>query len=92
MSAFEADRFNHSRTSPRDKNVRQWLVVSASGRLKCVNSQSAILALRNRRLAIAFIPPLPEESLQQIRATASQHSAFHFHVVIELGVIQHLHD
>src|SRR5437660_8189855 len=69
MSAFEADRFNRSRTSPEN-----------SSQLSVLGSQS------NLPLASAS-----KERLQQLCTSARQHATRHFHLMIEAGMVQHLH-
>jgi hypothetical protein len=81
MSAFEADRFNHSRTSPEEaiSCQRKPGFLAALGR--------TILMVHDQRLTTAF-----KERLQQFGATACEDSAADFYFVVQLRVIQHLHD
>lgn len=63
MSAFEADRFSHSRTSPR----------------------------RTSRI-VGSLAPASEKFLNQFSALPGQNSAANLDFMIQLRVIQHLHD
>jgi hypothetical protein len=79
MSAFEADRFNHSRTSPRQnkgfgKKPKPPLIIPSG------------LALRDFRLR----PSIPEKILQQLGAFFREHTRNDFHLMIQRRVIQHL--
>ena len=76
MSAFEADRFNRSRTSPREK----WQSV-ACGQGPVTVELLPDLVGAGLLLAVAF-PPTPEKRLQQLSAPSPQHAAFHLHAVI----------
>src|SRR5437764_12568081 len=96
MSAFEADRFNHSRTSPRGKltitagsaldklHKTEWKLPTLQSPNACQDGNSPLLA--------AAFPALAEERLQKFCAPACQHSPPHLHPVIRLRVIYHLHD
>jgi hypothetical protein len=84
MSAFEADRFNHSRTSPRQKTATSHQL-SAVGKKRIPHSAS-FPTTGDERLTTAL-----KERLQQFGATAGQHSALHLDFVVQLRMIQHLH-
>ena len=80
MSAFEADRFNHSRTSPRGKN--QLSVVS-------LRSSAKTPALVGTKTS-GHLPAIAEEALQHLYATAGEDASFDLHAVVQLRVVEHL--
>jgi hypothetical protein len=78
MSAFEADRFNHSRTSP-DK--RKSVAETRDQRLEKPTDRTG----KDQQLTTAF-----KERLQYFRTTPGQYSAANFNLVVQLRMIQHL--
>ena len=93
MSAFEADRFNHSRTSPR----RTKAVVGA---LRCMTkavvipkrAEEAAFPTTHMWRAVPFsLPTISKERLQHFRAASREHSALNFHRMVQLRMIYHLH-
>jgi hypothetical protein len=93
MSAFEADRFNRSRTSPR-KACGPVLVVclksdkcySLIARKPAVANQHEPMTPSDQRLTTAS-----EELLQHLRAMACQDSGLNLDAVVQPGMIQNLH-
>jgi hypothetical protein len=79
MSAFEADRFNHSRTSPKNR----FLV--ASGQKKLLGHLPDQRTANRERLTTPS-----EKLLHQLCSTSGQHSAPYVHLMIQTGVIRHL--
>src|ERR1700731_4803499 len=97
MSAFEADRFNRSRTSPRRTLfdfvvLRALLVLSSTLRLLSrlpKRRPLATLTKVSNQLA-AFLATAFEKRLQQFGTAAGQHACADFRSVVQPGVIQHL--
>src|SRR3984957_6978208 len=88
MSAFEADRFNHSRTSPR-YNSYQPSAFSQKHIPRCLTKQTRVrllLTTNHCRLTTT-----PKERLQQLRAASRQNSALNLDLMIQLRMIQDLH-
>ena len=81
MSAFEADRFNHSRTSPES---------SLQSSVSVVRNRWSLMT-DDRRLTTTFLTTRAKKTLQQFRATAGKNSCSYFHAVIQAGMIQDLH-
>src|SRR5690242_11774893 len=77
MSAFEADRFNHSRTSPRRK-----ITLFVLQNLGSLNTWKKLLQPRSAP---------PKKTLQQFGAPAGKHAWNNFDFVIEMRVIHDLH-
>src|SRR6202158_2109391 len=78
MSAFEADRFNHSRTSPEQKLS----VISCQSSVK---SSGPLPSRNDQRLTT-----LPKKLLQDVCRTSGQYPAPDVHLMIQTGVIHHL--
>src|SRR5712671_4072031 len=83
MSAFEADRFNHSRTSPEAVvGSRSWVVGFSP--LVLANDQRS-------RTTGHSLSPASKESLQHFGASPGQNAGANLHAMIQAGVIQYLH-
>src|ERR1700722_3133691 len=82
MSAFEADRFNHSRTSPHGKSCQ----LSAKPRFLTANDSRVWLATNDQRLTTAL-----KERLQQFSAATCEYTAADFHAMVQSRMIYHLH-
>ena len=80
MSAFEADRFNHSRTSPRATLLKVRLLVNDTKVIRSACSSALGTALR------------PEKRLQHFSAPSGQNPALYLHPVIQLRMVQYLDD
>src|ERR1035438_1688254 len=83
MSAFEADRFNRSRTSP--ENSCQLLV--SSSQLK----PRFLVSLGMTSDGKPELATVSEKLLQDFCAASCQHAATDFHAMVQLRMIQHLH-
>ena len=91
MSAFEADRFNRSRTSP--KNSCQLPVVSCQRKagveadvipnLREAKVRNLLFAPANKQR----LPSVLEERLQQRRAPSRQHARANFYAMIQAFMI-----
>src|ERR1035438_3877484 len=87
MSAFEADRFNRSRTSPRGytSKICQFLQFNKRADMRHLVRRGGGVPLSG--LSVAF---LAKERLHEIHASRSQHSASDLDLVIELGMVEDL--
>ena len=88
MSAFEADRFNRSRTSPEGSCQSNPGFLASLGMtiLKKLTTNNQRPTTNDRQLTTAL-----KERLQQLGATACQDAAANLYFVVQLRVIQHLH-
>jgi|SRR5579863_1046480 hypothetical protein len=98
MSAFEADRFNHSRTSPEAAISPQLLAVSESRFLR--SSLCSGVGMTATGLATCQRPKtndrqrlttISKERLQHFRAAACQNPAANLDLVVQLRMIYDLH-
>src|SRR3954471_8928181 len=79
MSAFEADRFNHSRTSPRQNK--------GFGKSRSLPSLY-LPALYLRTFCLH--PAISKKILQKLSTLFREHAGNDFHLMIQCRVIQHL--
>src|SRR5579864_7389143 len=86
MSAFEADRFNHSRTSPEAAISRQPSAISQSRSLTTLGMTRPCKDLASERLTT-----VSKERLQHFRAAAGQHSAANLDLVVQLRMVHDGH-
>jgi hypothetical protein len=84
MSAFEADRFNRSRTSPEKQRL------AVSNQHSAIETSNSFASTQSPKPA--FLPPAPEEFLQDIGTAARQYPPSDFNPVIQARVIQHMDD
>ena len=77
MSAFEADRFNHSRTSPEN----QLSIVS-----NCLLVKTPLLLFSNFKTLAA----ISKKFLHNFRRASGQYPAPDYHLVVQSGVVHHL--
>jgi hypothetical protein len=101
MSAFEADRFNHSRTSPR-RESRGQIILSGSHKAVLATAKQLILVRQLGWLARVPSPaepalliyrpisPAAKEFLKNFRALAGQHARSDLHFVIQAGMVEYL--
>src|SRR5437868_4518658 len=92
MAAFEAARFNHSRTSPRRSKV------TGGGRTVTLHNESAtsvapavILANEQTCRLLRLRATLPKERLHQFSAASAEHAPSHFHLMVQFRRVQHRH-
>ena len=93
MSAFEADRFNHSRTSPRrTKVVIGTLRLTDQTGCHSEAKRGICFPATHMWRAIRFsLPTISKERLQHFRTASGKHSALNFHLMVQLRMIHHLH-
>jgi hypothetical protein len=85
MSAFEADRFNRSRTSPRQKKLLAFNHPLCEPRfLASLGMTGLHPGASHQRLTTAS-----KKRLQYFAATTSQQASPHFHLMVQLGVVEH---
>src|SRR5690348_15910368 len=77
MSAFEADRFNHSRTSPE----------------AAISTQSSSTAEVSDGVTVSSsaLAPTSEKGLQHLRAPAGENASTNLNLVVQSWVVQHRH-
>src|ERR1017187_8691408 len=85
MSAFEADRFNRSRTSPE----HQLSVASCQWPARAVDNGSS-RTTNDQRLTNQRLTTLSKKFLYHLRRTSGQNPAPDLHLMIQTGVIHHL--
>src|SRR5580658_573732 len=90
MSAFEADRFNHSRTSPESscKPSTKSRFLRPSRSLGGRNDNHYLLGRQRKTKRLSTTS---KERLQHFGAAAGQHSAANLDPVVQLRMIQNLH-
>src|SRR5579863_4594664 len=91
MSAFEADRFNRSRTSPEKAFSRQPSARAKIPRFARNDSFESSLPTTSDRRTATVLTTAFKERLQQFRTAAGQDSLANFHAMVESRMIQHLH-
>ncbi len=87
MSAFEADRFNRSRTSPRGYTGKTYQLLQFNKRAGMRHLVRRHDAVRSSGLRVAF---LAKKSLEHVHAARSQDAAGDLDLMIELGVVEDL--
>ena len=90
MSAFEADRFNHSRTSPRRTTIN-CRIPRAYNALRISVSDSPLRRAQGDARSTPYLTAAPKERLQHFRAAAGQHPAANLDRMVQPRMIQDLH-
>jgi hypothetical protein len=96
MSAFEADRFNRSRTSPKAaisnqlsaKTIARMPKVALISKVPLVTGTNSIEPSAQSQ----FLSAAPKKLLQNFRRTARQHPASHLNAMVQSRMVQHSHD
>jgi hypothetical protein len=87
MSAFEADRFNRSRTSPRGYTGKICRLFQFNKRVRVRHLVRGRHAARSLGPRVAF---LAKKRLEQVHATCSEDTAGHLDPMVELRMVEHL--
>jgi hypothetical protein len=77
MSAFEADRFNHSRTSPG-----KTIFDTTNSVTEKTSAPEFTSYVTKRRIAFSRLPAIAKEILQHLSRASRQYSRSNFHSMI----------